>query len=81
LEDIMHKGLQLVWNNPNPAPRERLSAGLLGRLTEVLIGCMRRGEIHVARHLVAVYALSPFAVVAARMSRAGIPEDAVLKLV
>jgi hypothetical protein len=44
---------------------------------------MRRGEIHVARHLVAVYALSPFAiaVVAARMSRAGIPEDTVLKLV
>ena len=79
----MHQSLQLVWNNPNPAPRERLSAVLLSKLTEVLIGCMRRGEVQVARHLVAVYALSPFAiaVVAGRMSRAGIPEDAVLQLV
>lgn len=74
---------QLVWNNPSPAPHEHLSAGLLRRLADTLIGCVRRGDWQLARQLLALYALSPFAiaVVASRMSRAGIPEEAVLKLV
>lgn len=79
----MRTGPRLVWSNPAPQPHDALSPGLLRRLTDILIGCVRRGEWQAARQLVALYAPSPFAIalIAARMSRAGIPEDAVLKLV
>lgn len=75
--------VQLVWNNPHPAPHERVSANVLRRLSDILIGCVQRGEWQAARQLISLYALSPFAIalVASRMSQAGIPEDAVLKLI
>lgn len=79
----MRNSLQLVWSNPGPARCHHVSAPLLRRLSDILIGCVRRGEWQAARQLVALYALSPIAiaVIAARMSRAGITEDNVLRLI
>ena len=75
--------IELVWNNPAAAPHERVSANLLRRLADILAGCVQREEWQAARQLLQLYALSPFAIalVARRLSEAGIPEDAVLKLV
>lgn len=74
---------QLVWSNPNPAPHARVNARLLGRLSDTLVGCVRRGKWRSARRLVAAYAPTPIAlaVVAGRLSRAGISEDSVLRLI
>ena len=79
----MQRNLQLVWNNPEPAPQVTVSARTLRQLSEVLIGCVRRNEWLVGRQIVSLYAPSPFgiALIARRMSRAGIAEGDVLKLV
>lgn len=79
----MRNNLHLIWNNPSAAPHASVSASTLRQLSEVLIGCVRRNEWQAARQLVSLYAPSPFgiAVIAGQMSRAGIAEESVLKIV
>ena len=77
------RGPRLVWSNPAPTAGGRISPNVLHRLCDVLVNCARRNEWQAARRIMAVYAPSPFviAIIADRMSRAGITEDSVLRLI
>lgn len=79
----MANSLQLVWNNPHPAPHFTVNARMLAELSDAVIARVKDDQLLTARGLMALYALSPIAVgvVAARLFRAGVPEDVVLKIV
>lgn len=75
--------LQLVWNNPRPQPCLRMGLSMLRFLADALAEEIRAGQIDAARGLAAIHHLSPLAlaVVATRMSRHGITEEDVLRIV
>lgn len=79
----MANGPQLVWQNPHPAPHFKLTGRMLTHLADAVAERLRGGQEQGAKALMSLYALSPIAlgVVAGRLSRAGIPEDVVLRIV
>ena len=78
----MARNLALVWANARNTSGLRITASMLVHLAEALVQQVRDEQWQAARGTMALYQLSPIAlgVVAERMWKAGISEDAVLRL-
>lgn len=79
----MNTHLRLVVENPTPKAHARLDGHMLLQLADRMTAEIRTGHADVARDLASFHRLSPFgiAVVAHRMTRAGVSEDEILEAV